>query len=67
MLFLSVWMTLVVFLGVFAMTMVTKKIGGKSARYFIKQLKAIGVVEGYIEEMMNGQKVVQVFCHEEES
>lgn len=67
MLFLNVWMTLVVFLGVFAMTMVTKKIGGNSARYFIKQQKAIGVVEGYIEEMMNGQKVVQVFCHEEES
>ena len=67
MLFLSVWMTLVVFLGVFAMTMVTKKIGGNSARYFVKQQKAIGVVEGYIEEMMNGQKVVQVFCHEEES
>lgn len=67
MLFLSVWMTLVVLLGVFAMTMVTKKIGGNSARYFVKQQKAIGVVEGYIEEMMNGQKVVQVFCHEEES
>ncbi len=67
MLFLSVWMTLVVFLGVFAMTMVTKKIGGNSARYFVRQQKAIGVVEGYIEEMMNGQKVVQVFCHEEES
>ena len=67
MLYLSVWMTLVVFLGVFAMTMVTKKIGGNSARFFVKQQKAIGVVEGYIEEMMNGQKVVQVFCHEEES
>ena len=67
MLFLSVWMTVVVFLGVFAMTMVTKKIGGNSARYFVRQQKAIGVVEGYIEEMMNGQKVVQVFCHEEES
>ena len=67
MLFLSVWMTLVVLLGVFAMTMVTKKIGGNSARYFVRQQKAIGVVEGYIEEMMNGQKVVQVFCHEEES
>ena len=67
MLFLSVWMTLVVLLGVFAMTIVTKKIGGNSARYFVKQQKAIGVVEGYIEEMMNGQKVVQVFCHEEES
>lgn len=67
MLYLSVWMTLVVFLGVFAMTMVTKRVGGNSARYFVKQQKAIGVVEGYIEEIMNGQKVVQVFCHEEES
>ena len=67
MLYLSVWMTLVVFVGVLAMTLVTKRIGGNSARYFIKQQKAIGVVEGYIEEMMNGQKVVQVFCHEEES
>ncbi len=67
MLYLSVWMTLVVFVGVLAMTLVTKRIGGNSARYFIKQQKAIGVVEGYIEEMMNGQKVVQVFCHEEEN
>lgn len=67
MLYLSVWMTLVVFVGVLAMTLVTKKVGGNSARYFIKQQKAIGVVEGYIEEMMNGQKVVQVFCHEGES
>ena len=67
MLYLSVWMTLLVFLGVFAMTLVTKKVGGNSAKYFVKQQKAIGAVEGYIEEMMNGQKVVKVFCHEEES
>ena len=67
MLYLSVWMTLLVFLGVFAMTMVTKKVGGNSAKYFVKQQKSIGAVEGYIEEMMNGQKVVKVFCHEEES
>ena len=67
MLYLSVWMTVLVFLGVFAMTLVTKKVGGNSAKYFIKQQKAIGAVEGYIEEMMNGQKVVKVFCHEEES
>ncbi|MGN0492274.1 MAG: ABC transporter ATP-binding protein [Acutalibacteraceae bacterium] len=67
MLFLSVWMTLLVFLGVFAMMMVTKKVGGNSAKYFVKQQKSIGAVEGYIEEMMNGQKVVKVFCHEEES
>ena len=67
MLYLSFWMTLLVFLGVFAMTMVTKKVGGNSAKYFIKQQRSIGAVEGYIEEMMNGQKVVKVFCHEEES
>lgn len=67
MLYLSFWMTLLVFLGVFAMTVVTKKVGGNSAKYFIKQQRSIGAVEGYIEEMMNGQKVVKVFCHEEES
>lgn len=67
MLYLSVWMTLIVFIGVIAMTQVTKKVGGSSAKYFVKQQKSIGAVEGYIEEMMNGQKVVKVFCHEEES
>lgn len=67
MLFFSVWMTLIVFLGVFAMMQVTKKVGGNSAKYFVKQQKSIGAVEGYIEEMMHGQKVVKVFCHEEES
>lgn len=67
MLYLSVWMTLLVFVGVVAMALVTKKVGGNSAKYFVKQQKSIGVVEGYIEEMMNGQKVVKVFCHEEES
>ena len=67
MLYLSVWMTLLVFLGVIAMMQVTKKVGGSSAKYFVKQQKSIGAVEGYIEEMMNGQKVVKVFCHEEES
>lgn len=67
MLYLSVWMTLLVFSAVFAMMLVTKKVGGNSAKYFVKQQKSIGAVEGYIEEMMNGQKVVKVFCHEEES
>lgn len=65
MLYLSVWLTLVVLIGVFAMAQVTKKVGGNSAKYFVRQQKAIGTVEGYIEEMLNGQKVVQVFCHEE--
>ena len=67
MLYLSVWLTLVVFIGVFAMAKVTKTVGGNSAKYFVRQQKAIGTVEGYIEEMLNGQKVVQVFCHEEAS
>ena len=67
MLYLSVWMTVLVFLGALAMMQVTKKVGGNSAKYFVKQQKSIGAVEGYIEEMMNGQKVVKVFCHEEES
>ena len=67
MIYLSVWMTLLVFVGVIAMFMVTKKVGGNSAKYFLKQQKSIGTVEGYIEEMTHGQKVVKVFCHEDES
>ena len=67
MLYLSVWMTLVVFGAVLLMLFVTKHIGGNSAKYFIRQQKAIGETEGYIEEMMSGQKVVKVFNHEDES
>ena len=67
MLTLSVWMSLVVFAGVAIMFFVTGKIGGGSARHFIRQQMAIGKTEGYVEEMMNGQKVVKVFCHEEDS
>ena len=67
MLYFSVDMTVVIVVGIIFMTTVTKKIGGKSAKYFIKQQQSIGKTEGYIEEMMNGQKVVKVFCHEEES
>lgn len=63
----SVWMALVVIVGVVAMTFVTKVIGGNSAKYFLRQQKAIGRTEGFIEEMMNGQKVVKVFCHERQS
>ena len=64
MLWYSVWMTLVVMIGVVAMLIVSKKIGGGSAKYFIRQQKAIGKAEGYIQEMMNGQKVVKVFSRE---
>ena len=67
MLTLSVWMSLVVFAGVGIMFFVTGKVGGGSARHFIRQQMAIGKTEGYVEEMMNGQKVIKVFCHEEES
>ena len=63
----SIWLTLVVVVGVIAMTFVTKFIGGNSAKYFMKQQKSIGKTEGFVEEMMNGQKVVKVFCHEEQA
>ena len=66
MLSFSLWLTLVVLAGVAVMLFLTAKIGGGSAKFFVKQQKAIGKVEGYIEEIMNGQKVVKVFCHEEE-
>lgn len=65
MLYYSLWMTLVLLVGVSAMVMVSKKIGGGSAKYFVRQQRAVGKTEGYVQEMMNGQKVVKVFCHEE--
>ena len=67
MLYYSLWLTLVVFAGVIIMVLITKKVGGGSAGYFFRQQTALGKVEGFAEEMMNGQKVVKVFCHEEES
>ncbi len=63
----SIWITLVVVLGVVALSLVTKKVGGGSAKYFMRQQKAIGITEGFIQEMMNGQKVVKVFCHEDKA
>ncbi|MBE6608968.1 MAG: ABC transporter ATP-binding protein, partial [Ruminococcaceae bacterium] len=67
MLWYSVWMTLVVLVGVIAMLLVSKKVGGGSAKYFIRQQKSIGKAEGFIQEMMNGQKVIKVFSHEDEA
>lgn len=67
MLYLSAWMALVVAAATVAMVFVTKKVGGNSARYFMKMQKSIARTEGFVEEMMNGQKVVKVFCHEEQS
>ena len=65
MLYFSVWLALVPFVGVIAMLLVTKKIGGGSAKYFLKQQKSVGETEGFVQEMMTGQKVVKVFCHED--
>ena len=66
MLYYSVWMTLVVLVGVLFMMLVSGKVGGGSAKYFIRQQKSIGETEGFAQEMMNGQKVIKVFCHEKE-
>ena len=67
MLYYSVWMTLIVMVGVVAMFLVTKVIGGGSAKYFIRQQRSIGKAEGFAQEMMNGQKVIKVFNHEEKA
>lgn len=67
MIYYCLWLTLVVLLGVSIMLLVTKKVGGGSAKYFFRQQTALGKVEGFSEEMMNGQKVVKVFCHEDKS
>ena len=67
MLYLSVWMALVVAFAAVAMVFAAKKIGGGSAKNFIKMQRSVAKTEGFIEEMMDGQKVVKVFCHEEQS
>ena len=67
MLYLSIWMALVVAVATVFMVFVTKKIGGNSAKHFIKMQKSIAKTEGFVEEMMEGQKVVKVFCHEDAS
>lgn len=67
MLYLSLWMTLFIIVFLFLILKVVKSIAGKSSVYFIKQQQNIGDVNGYIEEMINGQNVVKVFCHEDEA
>jgi len=67
MLYFSFWMTLTVLLGVIAMYLVTKYVGKHSRKYFIEQQKSLGKTEGYLEEMIYGQKVVKVFNYEDES
>ncbi len=63
----SIWLSLVMFVGIFFMFVITKKIGGNSAKFFVRQQKSLGVEEGYVQEIIQGQKVVKVFCHEEET
>ena len=65
MLYFSVPLTLVLLVGVIAMLFVSKVFGGGSAKHFIKLQKSVATQEGFVQEMMNGQKVVKVFCHEE--
>ena len=67
MLYFSLWLTLLVVLGVMLMLVVSKKVGGGSAKYFVRQQATMGKTEGFIQEMMNGMKVVKVFCHEKQS
>ena len=67
MLYFSIWLTLVLVLGIVAMFFVTKVVGGGSAKYFMQQQKATGAMEGFAQEMMNGQKVIKVFNHEQAS
>ena len=67
MLVLNVPLTIITLMMAGVMVMAARNIAGKSGSYFIRQQAALGKVNGYIEEMMEGQKVVKVFCHEEES
>lgn len=67
MIYYSFWLTGVVLIGCVIMFFITKNFGSKSSRFFIKQQQTLGVTEGYIEEMMNGQKVIKVFNHEEDA
>ena len=67
MLWLNAWMALVVAVATVAMVLVSKTIGGNSAKHFIKMQKSIAKTEGMVEEMMEGQKVVKVFCHEKQT
>ena len=67
MLFTSWQLTIFVLCFVFIMLQVTGRVAGKSGYYFIRQQKALGDVNGYIEEMINGQKVIKLFCHEEKA
>lgn len=63
----SIWLLIVILLGLIVMMLVTRIIGGNSAKFFMHQQISLGKEEGYVQEMMQGQKVIKVFCHEEQS
>ena len=63
----SIPLTLLVLAVVGFMLFLTGKIGGSSGKYFVRQQKSLGAINGYIEEMVTGQKVIKVFCHEEKA
>ena len=67
MLYFSVWMTILVLVFIGVMLTISKKFGGASAKYMMAQQRSLATEEGFVEEIMSGQKVVQVFCHGEES
>ena len=67
MLFYSVTLTVVALVFLFLLMIMVGKLGGKSSKYFVKQQKSLGTLNGYIEEMIEGQKVVKVFCYEDEA
>ena len=67
MIILNIPLTILTLIMVAIMVLTTCKVAGKAGSYFMKQQKSIGELNGFIEEMMEGQKVVKVFCHEEES
>lgn len=63
----SLWLTIIIVIATIAIYFVSRKIGGGSAKYFIKRQNTLAKQEGFIEEMMHGQKVIKAFCHEEKT
>ncbi len=67
MIYYSLWLTLVIAVFVMIMMFIVKKVGGNSAKYFVKQQRSLGALEGFVEESMHGQKVIKVFTHEDQT
>ena len=67
MLTFSIYLTIIILLGICVIVLVTKLVGGGASKYFLATQRAVAKTEGFVEEMMQGQKVIKVFCHEEEA